>query len=222
MLGPAAAAPPAGSAPATLRVRALPDGAGLRLQVVDADGRPSSAASVLAAWQAADGAPLRRAFSAALSAAPYAAAFWECPPLSAATLAQPFECVLLDAPALAAVPGAPDRLSFARAWAVDDGTPFATFANLGGDADLVAPRPDAHAEPADCRHLLAWLRSVPAARADALWSRLAGEVLARAAAGPVWLGTSGLGVRWLHVRLDRQPKYTSHAPYRDPRWLHGD
>jgi hypothetical protein len=32
---------------------------------------------------------------------------------------------------------------------------------------------------------------------------------------PVWLGTAGAGVSWLHVRLDDRPKYYGHAPYRD-------
>ncbi|MFO1021395.1 MAG: hypothetical protein U0903_11970 [Planctomycetales bacterium] len=31
---------------------------------------------------------------------------------------------------------------------------------------------------------------------------------------PVWLSTAGAGVPWLHVHLDDQPKYYSHAPYR--------
>jgi len=32
---------------------------------------------------------------------------------------------------------------------------------------------------------------------------------------PIWLSTSGLGVYWLHVRLDSFPKYYSYAPYRN-------
>jgi len=31
-----------------------------------------------------------------------------------------------------------------------------------------------------------------------------------------WLSTSGLGIAWLHVRLDERPKYYTHAPYRSP------
>ena len=30
----------------------------------------------------------------------------------------------------------------------------------------------------------------------------------------VWLSTSGLGVYWLHVRLDSRPKYYTYEPYK--------
>jgi len=29
------------------------------------------------------------------------------------------------------------------------------------------------------------------------------------------LSTAGMGVYWLHVRLDTRPKYYQHTPYRD-------
>ncbi|WP_391540805.1 DUF6940 family protein [Halomicronema hongdechloris] len=31
---------------------------------------------------------------------------------------------------------------------------------------------------------------------------------------PRWVNASGLGVAWLHVRLDTRPKYYQHEPYR--------
>lgn len=33
---------------------------------------------------------------------------------------------------------------------------------------------------------------------------------------PLWVSTSGLGVSWLHVRLDSRPKYYTYAPYKQP------
>jgi hypothetical protein len=39
-------------------------------------------------------------------------------------------------------------------------------------------------------------------------------VARRLSSAPLWLSTSGLGVAWLHVRLDERPKYYTHAPYR--------
>ena len=44
---------------------------------------------------------------------------------------------------------------------------------------------------------------------------LGGIILAgiRLGGKPVWLSTAGLGVGWLHVRLDDRPKYYRHAPY---------
>ena len=34
---------------------------------------------------------------------------------------------------------------------------------------------------------------------------------------PTWLSTAGMGVAWLHVRLDQRPKYYAHRPYREDR-----
>jgi hypothetical protein len=31
---------------------------------------------------------------------------------------------------------------------------------------------------------------------------------------PVWLSTAGMGVAWLHVRLDSRPTYYGHRPYK--------
>ena len=190
---------------------ALPDRAGVRLRINDAHGQPLGFDAVFARWRAQPDDGLRRAWTEALRALPYAACFWELPALHPAMLARPFECVCLDAPQLAAVRGPADRDSFARAFAVDDGTPHASFENLGRDALLIAPRP--LAATSDYRHLLRFLRRADDAAADALWQRIAEELPARMAREPVWLSTAGLGVNWLHVRLDRRPKYIQHAPY---------
>lgn len=32
---------------------------------------------------------------------------------------------------------------------------------------------------------------------------------------PIWLSTSGLGVYWLHMRLDRRPKYYTYEPFKE-------
>jgi len=31
---------------------------------------------------------------------------------------------------------------------------------------------------------------------------------------PTWLSTAGLGVYWLHLRLDSRPKYYRYQPYK--------
>ncbi|MBX3248007.1 MAG: hypothetical protein KF901_12575 [Myxococcales bacterium] len=54
------------------------------------------------------------------------------------------------------------------------------------------------------------------AQVDALFAAVGAalcELRARTAA-TVWLSTAGLGVDWLHVRLDARPKYYRHAPYK--------
>lgn len=195
-----------------IATEALPGGAGIRLRIRNPQGPPLGFDAVFARWRAQPDDGLRRQWTEALRALPQAACFWELPALHAGMLARPFECVCLDAPQLAAVRGPADRDSFARAFAIDDGTPFASFDNLGRDALLIAPRP--FAATSDYRHLLRFLRLAPDPDADALWQRIAQELPARMAREPVWLSTAGLGVNWLHVRLDRRPKYFQHRPYK--------
>ena len=43
---------------------------------------------------------------------------------------------------------------------------------------------------------------------------VAAAVRRRVSDPPVWLSTAGMGVSWLHLRLDSQPKYYRHGPYR--------
>ena len=76
-----------------------------------------------------------------------------------------------------------------------------TFLNLGGDAVLVAPavpQPGWGPPMAAHAHLAAWLRQAPSGQPTALWRAVARAALARAATlpdQPLWLSTSGAGVR---------------------------
>ena len=93
--------------------------------------------------------------------------------------------------------------------------PVVVFENLGRDAVLVAPRPGVDGER--CAHLVAFLRTAGSSRRQALWqatARAAREQLVTRPTQPLWLSTSGLGVPWLHIRLDVRPKYYTHAPFR--------
>ncbi len=156
-------------------------------------------------------ADFRAFLLAELAAAPFPAFFWETPPVARQNLARPFEYVTIAAPGLAAAT-ADQRPFAAELAAAPAGETVASFANLSGDALLVAPRPlgppDAYA------HLAAFLRGAPPAQQHdllALTATRAGEALSKR---PLWISTAGLGVFWLHVRLDSRPKYYSHGPYR--------
>lgn len=133
--------------------------------------------------------------------------FWECAPVSAANADAPFECVVL--PTRAFDRHAPDARPF-RAQLAGPGPGVRVFANLSGDATLVSPT-----ETGPYAHLLAFLRAAPPALSTELWTRTAEAVLPRLARSErLWVSTHGLGVLWLHVRLDRVPKYYHHGPYR--------
>lgn len=154
---------------------------------------------------------LRSALTEALVASPYAAFLWETPGVSARSTARPFEMVVVSAPHLARA--APSPTAFAE-HLEPDGPAVRTFANLGGDATLVVPRP--LTEYAAYGHLAAFLRGGPGAQSDALWQAV-GAALEEAwgrSSEPVWLSTSGSAVPWLHVRLDARPKYYVFGAYR--------
>jgi len=137
------------------------------------------------------------------------AVFWECQPVSRATAHRPFTYVVVPSRAVARL--RPDPTAFR-----DHLRPgAATFRNLGGDAVLVAP---GGAVPASCTHIAAWAQTTPEPERAALWAAVGAALedwWSRTDA-PVWVSTSGLGVPWLHVRLDQRPKYVTHRPYR--RW----
>jgi hypothetical protein len=164
---------------------------------------------VLGAWETDDA--FCEAFSGALTNAPMAACFWETPPLSRDTVDTAFECVLKIAPMLARQRADPNPFA-AQFRAAADGQVI-VFGNLGGDADLVVPRD--RIAGADYAHLASFLRSAPADQVRALWRHVALAARPWLEQGrKCWISTSGLGVSWLHVRVDARPKYYSHAPYR--------
>jgi hypothetical protein len=184
----------------------LRDGSGLRF-AVELGGKPAAFADVLRGWR--EDVAFRAQYNSMLAAVPFAAFRWETPPVTHATLTRPFEFVVLDSPGLA---GRPDPEAFAEHFAGAPQTGVVVFPNLGGDAILVVPSPDA--EPSHYGHLAAFVRGAPERQRHALWQAVGEAMARRVGAKPVWLSTAGAGVSWLHVRLDDRPKYYGYAPYR--------
>jgi hypothetical protein len=59
------------------------------------------------------------------------------------------------------------------------------------------------------------MRTAPGAQKHALWRAVGEAMQRRISQKPVWLSTAGMGVAWLHVRLDDRPKYYGYMPYRN-------
>lgn len=176
-----------------------------RRTVVLRDGEPASLDEALRAWR--DDESFRACFLGELASSPYAAYFWETPPVTRDTLDRAFEFVLKDAPSLARVPAQPDAFREHYAGSHAD---VATFWNLGRDALLVAPTPTG-----EFPHLAAFTAAADPGQQHALWRAVGAAAEERLSDEPLWISTSGLGVYWLHVRLDSTPKYYTHAPYRN-------
>jgi hypothetical protein len=122
--------------------------------------------------------------------------------------------VLIDAPALAHAHPSCQPFDEAFTGAAPDALTVC-FENLGGDGRLIAPRPltEADRHAARFAHLVAFVREASETEAGALWRTTAREVRRLISDRPLWVSTSGLGVIWLHVRLDQRPKYYTHEPY---------
>ncbi len=165
----------------------------------------------IALWQHSD--EFRTLFTQALAQVPFEAFFWETPPLTASSLEAPWAWVTVDAPPLATV--APDLTPFSRYLNAARTESVTTFANLGGDALLIVPCQ--HGDVSLYTHLGTFVRSASAAQIHRLWQVL-GQTLQQhwmtRHGQPLWVSTSGLGVYWLHLRLDDRPKYYTHPPYR--------
>lgn len=184
----------------------LPNGR-VRRYTLQHDGTPMSYAAVLAHWQ--DEESFRTFFQSILAAVPFTAYRWETPPVTTATQDQAFECVLVDSPSL---DRAPEPRPFARHFTDDDTHEgVVVFDNLGRDATLVVPSP--RAPDVAYGHLAAFTRGAPMTQQHALWQAVGKTMDARLRAQPIWLSTAGGGVAWLHVRLDRRPKYYHYRPY---------
>jgi len=161
--------------------------------------------TVLELWSVS--AEFRKFFSASIRASSFDAFFWETPPVTNQTLDRDFEFVLVHTAALSRL--RPDPSPFQAHFL--ERQDVLTFPNLGGDAILVVPAP--LAEQTCYTHLALFLRGAPPEQVSALW-RAAGLAMRERISGqPVWLSTAGLGVSWLHLRLDSRPKYYRHLPY---------
>jgi hypothetical protein len=192
------------------QVEQLHEGRVLRFRLLF-DDRPLTWADVVARWQ--DDLSFLCFFESILADAPFTAYFWETPPVTSATFKQEFEFVLVNSEQLAGVTA--EQQAFANHFAsARSGASVIEFSNLSGDATLVVPCPrDPHSAYSQ---LSTFAREAPEEQQHQLWTLVGAALERRLGPQPVWLSTSGLGVYWLHIRLDSAPKYYTHEPYRNP------
>lgn len=156
----------------------------------------------------------------------FSAVFWECHPVTANSLeTTPIEFVLLDAPALATrandITAFQDQFHRIEHSSVDG---VISFANLGKDAVLVVPTPSEDAGerpvyPQYMTHLASFHDGASEAHIYNLWKAVGSTFLDVLRQEPdknkkFWLSTSGLGVSWLHIRIDAKPKYYNYVEYK--------
>lgn len=152
----------------------------------------------------------RSFWSKTLAESPWESFFFEVPSIMSRTLNRSFEFVLVESSALGVITA--DAQPFASHFAAHPGEFVIAFPNLGGDALLLVPTPQSH--PACYAHMARFVRDAPVAQIHAFWQRLGKIMLEQVSNDPLWLSTAGLGVSWLHLRLDSRPKYYRYEPYK--------
>ncbi len=148
-------------------------------------------------------------FNEILKTIPYDAFFWETPALTLLSTSKNFEFVAVHSKTLSKVSATPHY--FAEHF--NKGEEVVSFKNLGGDAQLIVP---CQTKPNfKFPHIGTFIRNAPLTQIDAFWEKVGMEYKKALSAKPIWLNTSGLGVYWLHVRIDSRPKYYTYHPYRN-------
>ena len=134
--------------------------------------------------------------------------FWENKPMTKSNLDEGYECNVIKSDFLAGK--SPDFDTFSSYFREDK--EVVSFPNLGSDAQLITPCPIS--ENSGYAHIGTFIREAPEAQKQQLWKQTAKEMLNQIGTEPKWLSTSGLGVFWLHIRIDSVPKYYQTKVYK--------
>jgi len=173
-------------------------------------GRTLSFAEVIAGWR--DNEEFRAFFIAELAATDFPAFFWEMPPIRRGHPEIDYEYVAIRSDGLEQLH--PDARAFdSKFRAASSSRSVVSFRNLGGDAFLVVPKPISSLE--SYGHIATFVRSAPIGQRQDLFQTLGSAISDVLGENDkrIWVSTSGLGVPWVHIRLDSYPKYYQHEAY---------
>lgn len=135
---------------------------------------------------------------------------WEMKAITRSNQEDSFELVIHSLPASQTPP---DREIYRHYFKnSDQDNDIVVFENLGGDALLVVPSP--YRENSDYGGMPEFLKEAPTHQKYGIWQKLAEVIDKELSDIPIWVSIAGGGVRWLHIRVDKFPKYYRYAPYR--------
>jgi len=166
-------------------------------------------ADVIRLWR--NDPKFRNFYCSILKDSKFNAFFWENPPVAYSTINQPYEFVLVNSPQLSKVSADSSPFQDKFNPTSEDQTVL-TFGNLSHDSELIVPCPVAPHRI--YTHFASFVRNAPDGQMHDLFTSLAKTLTERISSRPTWVSTSGLGVYWLHIRLDARPKYYTYQPYR--------
>ena len=168
------------------------------------------------------GAQFRHIFIETIKNFPSIAFFFECISITSSEVnSKPIEFILMESNELAAitVDGIPFHNKFEH---LDNNQLVISFNNLGGDSTLIVPCPiyintDSKSPDQSYAHFAHFIRKGGRIQIDKLLVKIGEElkrILRESPNTKKYLSTSGLGVSYLHVRIDNVPKYYQYAPYK--------
>lgn len=158
-----------------------------------------------------DSEGFREFLTEVLKSSPYASFFFEVKPLNSHTLNDIFECVLVNAPVLSTLTA--NNAAFRSYF--KQGEYVTSFFNLNQDARLVVPVSLNNA--LNYSHISQFLNNAPRQQINVFWQKVGEEIKTCISDQLIWVSTSGLGVHWLHLRIDSMPKYYHYLPYKNMR-----
>lgn len=139
----------------------------------------------------------------------FEAFYWEHPALKKEFLHQPYECTVQRSQPLEQLPI--NERAFKDY--IHSEEQVVDFRNIGKDARLVVPTKQTN--QAIYNHLGRFIRLAAQQQIIATFNRIGSTVLEEIDQQKlIWLNTAGLGVIWLHIRMDTRPKYYKTTRYK--------
>ncbi len=156
----------------------------------------------------------RNQLTEVLRSIPFSAFFWECAPFSEQNENLEFEFVVIDASSQ--FKGKADSGNFKEHFKnLSKDEKVTSFYNLSKDARLIVPTP-IEKNQSIYYHLKNFLLDAAHEQVEAFWEKTGQELETELTKGrTIWLSTHGLGVPWLHIRLDTSPKYYEYKLYKN-------
>ena len=134
--------------------------------------------------------------------------FWEVKPINGEGINEEFEFVLVESDILPKIEA--NDSSFKQYFEEKRGV--VSFPSLRADAQLIVPTP--MGTSSNYKHLASFVRGAPTSQIIEFWKKVGEEYERLIAENIKWLSTAGLGVSWLHVRIDSRPKYYRFKEYK--------
>ena len=155
-------------------------------------------------------ANFRNFYTSILNESPFKSYYWENPSLINSELYKSYEFTLTKSQSLDKVNTEPE--AFKEHFTDKD--KIVVFPNLRRDATLIVPTPQSSNEYY-C-HLAKFLKNAPADQIDIFWCMIGKTFHDAIKTERKWLSTAGMGVYWLHARIDSRPKYYRFKAYINP------